>query len=194
MAAAFVGVLPRRAGVPNKATRPNLFINEPASRDRGEEAVMAGSAGALASSPLEITLVSEIAFLACASVLAGTLTFSATAFAQEASTPKYEIGLGYSGLHTNSADSTLQRTGNGGAGSFEYNLNGTLGLVGDLGGYANTNTHDRLMTYMFGPRFNWRRGRLTPYAQFLFAELICGADGAHRDKAVSGGVPDDPAQ
>ena len=108
------------------------------------------------------------AFLACASMLAVTLTFSATAFAQEESTPKYEIGVGYSGLHTNSADSTLQRTGNGGAGYFEYNLNRTLGLVGDFGGYANTNTHDRLMTYMFGPRFNWRRGRLTPYAQFLF--------------------------
>ena len=108
------------------------------------------------------------AFLACASVLAVTLTFSAMAFAQEESIPKYEIGVGYSGLHTNSADSTLQRTGNGGAGYFEYNLNRTLGLVGDFGGYANTNTHDRLMTYMFGPRFNWRRGRLTPYAQFLF--------------------------
>jgi len=25
-----------------------------------------------------------------------------------------------------------------------------------------------LLTYMLGPRFNWRHSRLTPYAQFLF--------------------------
>jgi opacity protein-like surface antigen len=24
------------------------------------------------------------------------------------------------------------------------------------------------MTYMFGPRFNWRHSKLTPYVQFLF--------------------------
>jgi hypothetical protein len=98
------------------------------------------------------------------------LAFGAIANAQETSTPKYEIGLNYSWLHVNSANFDRQRTGNGGSGYFEYNLNNTLGLVADIGGYANTRTgiDDKLLTYMFGPRFNWRHTRLTPYAQFLF--------------------------
>src|SRR5258708_5263491 len=70
----------------------------------------------------------------------------------------------------NSANYDRQRTGNGCSGYFEYNLNNTLGLVADIGGYANTRTgiNDKLLTYMFGPRFNWRHTRLNPYAQFLF--------------------------
>jgi hypothetical protein len=83
-------------------------------------------------------------------------------------TPKYEVGMNYSWLHVTSANDSLQRTGNGGSGYFEYNVNNVLGLVGDIGGYANTRIDDRLLTYMFGPRFNWRHARLTPYAQFLF--------------------------
>ena len=106
-----------------------------------------------------------------APVLATFLAFGATAFAQEeVSTPKYEIGLAYSGLHVNSANGDNQRSGNGGSGSFEYNLNKIVGLVADFGGYANTKAgkDDRLLTYMFGPRFNWRHARLNPYVQFLF--------------------------
>ena len=90
--------------------------------------------------------------------------------AQEISTPKYEVGLSYSWLHVNSGNFDRQQTENGGSGYFEYNLNKTVGLVADFGGYANTRQgiDDTSMTYMFGPRFNWRHSRLTPYAQFLF--------------------------
>src|ERR1700692_1401045 len=110
------------------------------------------------------------ALFAFASILAVFLTFGVGADAEETSTPKYEVGVNYSWLHVNSANYDYQRTGNGGSGYFEYNLNRTLGLVGDFGGYANTRTgiNDKLLTYMFGPRFNWRHSRLTPYAQFLF--------------------------
>jgi hypothetical protein len=109
-------------------------------------------------------------FFGFASVLTVFLAFGTTARAQETSVPVYEVGLNYSWLHVNSANYDYQRTGNGGSGYFEYNVNGTLGLVADFGGYANTRTgiNDRLLTYMFGPRFNWRHSRLTPYAQFLF--------------------------
>jgi outer membrane protein with beta-barrel domain len=104
-----------------------------------------------------------------APVLATFLAFGATASAQEeVSIPKYEIGLTYSGLHVNAASGDNQRNGNGGSGSFEYNLNKTIGLVADFGGYANTGHDNRLLTYMFGPRFNWRHSRLNPYVQFLF--------------------------
>ena len=90
--------------------------------------------------------------------------------AQEVYVPKYEVGMNYSWLHVNSANYDFQRTGNGGSGYFEYNLNKTLGLVADFGGYANTRTgiDAKVLTYMFGPRFNWRHARLSPYVQFLF--------------------------
>ncbi len=102
----------------------------------------------------------------------GLLTLSAVvATAQETTTPKVEVGLNYSWLHVNSANYDYQRTGNGGSGYVEYNLNRTVGLVGDFGGYANTRAgiNDKALTYLFGPRFNMRRfERFTPYAQFLF--------------------------
>lgn len=110
------------------------------------------------------------ALLACSPILAVFLAFGSTAKAQETTTPVYEVGLNYSWLHVNSANFDYARTGNGGSGYFEYNVNKTLGLVADFGGYANTRTgiDDKVMTYMFGPRFNLRRGKFTPYAQFLF--------------------------
>jgi len=108
--------------------------------------------------------------LACTSILPAFLVFGVTARAQEVTTPKYEVGLNYSWLHVNSANYDYQRTGNGGSGYFEYNVNKMVGLVADFGGYANTRKgiDDKLLSYMFGPRFNWRHSRLTPYVQFLF--------------------------
>jgi opacity protein-like surface antigen len=103
-------------------------------------------------------------------ILAAVLTSGAVLCAQEVATPRYEVGLNYSWLHVNSANFDFQRTGNGGSGYFEYNLNSMIGLVGDFGGYANTRTgiDDKALTYLFGPRFNWRHSRLNPYVQFLF--------------------------
>lgn len=106
---------------------------------------------------------------ACKFVFAIFLISGAVLSAQE-TTPKYEVGINYSWLHVNSANYDYQRTGNGGSGYFEYNLNSIVGLVADFGGYANTRTgiDDKALTYLFGPRFNWRHSRLSPYAQFLF--------------------------
>jgi len=106
---------------------------------------------------------------ACKFVLGVFLVSGAVMSAQE-TTPKYEAGLNYSWLHVNSANYDFQRTGNGGSGYFEYNLNSLVGLVADFGGYANTRTgiDEKALTYLFGPRFNWRHSRLSPYVQFLF--------------------------
>ena len=103
-------------------------------------------------------------------IVGALLLTSAAATAQETSTSKYEAGLNYSWLHVNAGNPDLQRTGNGGSAYFEYNLNRTLGLVADFGGYANTRAgiNDTVTTYMAGPRLNWRHSRLNPYAQFLF--------------------------
>src|SRR5271166_3216887 len=103
-------------------------------------------------------------------VLGVFLVSGAVMSAQETSTPQFEVGLNYSWLHVNSSNYDYQRTGNGGSGYLEYNLNKTIGLVGDFGGYANTRKgiDNKAMTYLFGPRFNWRHSRLNPYVQFLF--------------------------
>lgn len=102
------------------------------------------------------------------SILAGFLGFGAVANAQEVSTPAVEIGANYSWFHVNSANNDYHRTGNGGSGYVEYNINRWVGLVADIGAYANTRIDDKAMTYLFGPRFNWRHSRLTPYVQTLF--------------------------
>jgi hypothetical protein len=107
-------------------------------------------------------------FLFSTSILAGFLGFGAVANAQEVSTPLVEIGASYSWLHVNSANNDYHRTGNGGSGYVEYNINRWVGLVADIGGYANTRVDDKALTYLFGPRFNWRHSRLTPYVQALF--------------------------
>jgi hypothetical protein len=59
--------------------------------------------------------------------------------------------------------------GNGGGGQIEYNANPWLGVVGDLAGYGATSTTNGQLvggafTYLFGPRVNFRHGKVTPFA------------------------------
>src|SRR5258708_30684665 len=94
-------------------------------------------------------------------VLAAVLASGGVLSAQE-NTPRYEVGLNYSWLHVNSANDDRQRTGNGGSGSFTYNINHVIGLVADVGGYANTRIDARLLSSMFGPRLRLHHSRPTP--------------------------------
>jgi opacity protein-like surface antigen len=108
--------------------------------------------------------------------LTGTfLVFAGAGRAQEEPTiPQVEIGVDYSLSHLASAPAGAQITGNGGSGYVAYNLNRIVGAVADFGAYRNGDTHgsfnsDTTFTYLFGPRFSWRRwSRITPYTQFLF--------------------------
>ena len=107
---------------------------------------------------------------------------SGAGIAQEsAPTPKAEVGFNYSYLHLSTAQST-NASQNGGSGYVEYNLNKVVGLVADFGAYANGNTvaganTGTTFTYLFGPRFNWRKSRVVPYAQFLFGGADAGLNG-----------------
>ena len=61
---------------------------------------------------------------------------------------------------------------NGGGGELVYNVNNWLGVLGDLGGYwatniADSNSQGAAIPYLFGPRFNFRRGSITPFVQVL---------------------------
>jgi len=66
--------------------------------------------------------------------------------------------------------------GNGGGGQLEYNANHWLGVVGDLAGYGATSTANGALvggafTYLFGPRVNFRYGKVTSFAQTLFGGI-----------------------
>ncbi len=63
--------------------------------------------------------------------------------------------------------------GTGGSGQIEYNANHWLGVVGDLGGFRATSSGSgsfagAVFTYLLGPRVNFRRGKVTLFAQTLF--------------------------
>jgi outer membrane protein OmpA-like peptidoglycan-associated protein len=101
--------------------------------------------------------------------------------------PKVELFLGYSYLRavpSSSADNRLAWL-NGGSASIAFNFNRYLGIVGDFGGFADseikllgtnpTSTPDssgKVYTYLFGPRLSFRNNsRVTPFAQVLFGGI-----------------------
>jgi hypothetical protein len=108
------------------------------------------------------------------SILVGSLMlFAAASFAQEAVTPKVEIGLNYTYSRTYPGGGQDAYNANGGSGYVEYNINKVLGVVADLGGnhvgnINGTSVDNTTFEYLFGPRFNWRHSRYTPYVQTLF--------------------------
>jgi hypothetical protein len=93
---------------------------------------------------------------------------SATFINAQETTPAAEVGVTYSFVHRNNEQGLTSYSQNGGSGYFEYNVNRTLGLVGDFGGYTAGSPDRQTFTYLFGPRLNWRMSRVTPYVQFLF--------------------------
>lgn len=109
--------------------------------------------------------------------------------------PRYELFLGYSYLQAVpelAVGNRLVRL-NGGTASIAFNLNRSVGLVADIGDYTNSqmrfqggytstvnvnNANEAVLTYLFGPRFSYRRyDRITPFAQVLFG-------GVHANQVV----------
>jgi opacity protein-like surface antigen len=105
-------------------------------------------------------------------VLGAVLASGVAVYAQETTTPVVETGLNYSFTRINPGGSLNSYNANGGSGYLEYNLNKVVGVVADLGanhvGTVNgLPLNNTTFTYLFGPRFNWRMSRLTPYVQAL---------------------------
>src|SRR5260370_22414914 len=123
--------------------------NRPVVRSVGGQCAISKFGGR--SKRRETTLMKAVKF-----ALAAILASGGVLSAQEVGTPRYEVGLNYSWLHVNSANADRQRTGNGGSGSFAYNINNVVGLVADFGGYANNKDNDQPLTFLVGPRFSWR--------------------------------------
>lgn len=106
-------------------------------------------------------------------LLAVTMVGGMVAVAQEtAPVPVAEVGLNYSYTNTRPGSGAPSFGSQGGSGTFIYNINGTLGVVADLGGYHNgqdANFDPTTFSYLFGPRFSIRKSsRFTPYVQALF--------------------------
>ena len=87
--------------------------------------------------------------------------------------------------------------GNGGGGQLEYNVNRWLGAVADLGGFIATSSGNGAFagagfTYLFGPRVNFHRGKVTPFAEVLFGGVrttdgIARSTGTENNFAMTAG-------
>ncbi len=105
-------------------------------------------------------------------VLTGVLLAAGLIADAQETTPRAEIGFNYGFTRVNLGPTAPSFTQNGGSGYLEYNVNRVFGLVADLGGYHNGDINhfqidNTAFTYLFGPRFNWRRSRMTVYTQTL---------------------------
>ena len=109
-----------------------------------------------------------------AMLLGSLVIFGAAASAQEkAPTPVAEVGFSYSYTRVNPGGVVQSTNANGGYGYAEYNFNRVFGLVAELGANHTGDAGKTLLgtttfQYLFGPRFNWRTSRFTPYVQSLF--------------------------
>ena len=94
------------------------------------------------------------------------------AFAQDE--PRYEMYLGYSFTRVNSAINVPAFSANGGQGEFAINFTKMLAGVASINAAHNGNINDRhidqtLVSPMFGPRANFRFGRITPFGHMIHA-------------------------
>jgi len=155
---------------------PVLFL-------RAEEPVISsgGSMGSMAANAGASSNAEPAASMAAASFAAAAPDSNGANMAM----PKVELFLGYSYLR---AVPTLAKGNrfvwlNGGSASIAFNFNRYLGLVGDFGGFADSELRvngaqspDKVVdssgsayTYLFGPRLSFRKhDRITPFAQVLF--------------------------
>ena len=103
-------------------------------------------------------------------LLCGAMLLFAGIASAQSDTPKAEVFGGYSYLRVNPGSGAPGINANGGSGSFSYNPNAWLGIVGDFGGYHASpfGVSANVISYLFGPKVAFRRGYVTPFVQALF--------------------------
>ena len=118
------------------------------------------------------------------SLLAGLAFSAVSAFAQE-SAPKVDIFAGYSYLQANPGVAGVDAFHlHGGSANVAYNFRTSLSAVADVGGYTNgnilnTGSSGTVSTYLFGPRYSYRRfhfHKVTPFGQALFGTAHANAN------------------
>ena len=135
-------------------------------------------------------------------LLLSLLAFAPRAKAQDV-TPRFEAYAGYDYTRFNvnanvpGIAPSAAYNGNGGSGQIEYNVNHWLGAVADLGGLVATSSGNgafagAAFTYLFGPRANFRLGKITPFAQVFFGGIrttdgIARSTGTENNFAMTAG-------
>ena len=106
--------------------------------------------------------------------------------------PRYELAGMYDYIDFAPGDPFANFNNHGGSGSFTYNASKWLGLTAELAGYqfqrnlspltgSSASVNGGFLTYLFGPRLNWRKfDHFVPFAEFL-------AGGAHGGSDLAGG-------
>ena len=113
------------------------------------------------------------------------LVFAGHASAQDH--PWGEVFGGYSYVRVNPGNGFPGESFNGGSGSFSFNPTPWLGIVSDFGGYHWSGSFEGVssdftaFSYLVGPKFTWRHGRITPFAQALFGGLRISGSNCYAD-------------
>jgi len=116
--------------------------------------------------------------LSALALLLSVFAYASPAKAQEASAVEVYGGYDYlrynANPRINGVPPSESYNADGGTAQIAYNPFNWLGLVADFSGYAVPRqgfgtTHE--VSYLFGPRINFRRGRITPFAQALFGRV-----------------------
>src|SRR5882762_2898484 len=106
--------------------------------------------------------------------------------------PKFELAGMYDYINFSPGDPFANFNNHGGSFSFTYNASKWLGLTAELAGYqfqrdlspltgSSASVNGGFLTYLFGPRLNWRKfDHFVPFAEFL-------AGGAHGGSDLAGG-------
>jgi len=97
--------------------------------------------------------------------------------------PRYELGGTYDYVNFRPGSPFSDFNNHGAVGSFTYNASRALGLTAELGGsrFKNRNlngtpTNGSIVSYLFGPRVNWRKfDYFVPFAEFLLGGSHGGA-------------------
>jgi outer membrane protein OmpA-like peptidoglycan-associated protein len=92
--------------------------------------------------------------------------------------PRYEFAAIYDFVNFAPGEPFANFNSHGGSGSFTYNFSKWLGLTGELAGYkfnrslfpltgSTSSVNGSLISYLFGPRLNWRFDHFVPFTEFL---------------------------
>jgi outer membrane protein OmpA-like peptidoglycan-associated protein len=89
--------------------------------------------------------------------------------------PRYEFGVLYDYVNFRPGSPFADFNNHGASGVFTYNASRWLGLTAELGAYrfknrdlSGTPVNGSIVSYMFGPRLNWRKfDYFVPFAEFL---------------------------
>jgi outer membrane protein OmpA-like peptidoglycan-associated protein len=102
--------------------------------------------------------------------------------------PKYEFATMYDYINFSPGQPFANFNTHGSSGSFTYNFSKWLGLTGEVAGYqfnrslfpltgTNAEFTGDLISYLFGPRLNWRKfDHFVPFAEFLAGGSRAGVE------------------